>query len=154
MTQPTSAPARSENNRCLHVAGILSLDMAVHAGVGAAVATVVTLNPAIGATFGALYFAGSHSINGLERWLESRVGGAFGSQTTLAKMMRLAIAFLSGITLATAACTFIGVPIVFSAGIALTAAMLATTATIGAFVFSHSFAKDAIMGPSAFSQWA
>ena len=123
----------------------------MHAAVGAALAGVVTLNPVIGAAFGALYFAGSHSTHALEQWLEGRVGGAFGSQTTLTKMMKLGIAFWAGIALATTACTFIGVPIVFSAGIVLSAAMLATTGTVGAFVFSHPFSKNVVMGPGLFT---
>lgn len=130
---------------------IFALDLAVHSSIGATVAaTTVTLNPVVGAVFGAVYFFASHTVSYLIQSNENKIGGDFASQTTFAKMMKFALAFFAGIALATAACTFLGMPIVFSAGSALTAAMFATTATIATFVFSQA-AKDVTMGQNLFS---
>ena len=129
-------------------AGILALDTAVHAVMGGAAATAISLNPIVGMTFGAVYFAGSTGVNFLEQWMDSKGYGPFNNSTTFAKVIKFAIAFLSGIALATAGCTFFGAPIVFSAGLSLTAAMFATTATIATFVHNHHHAHEVIIGPN------
>jgi hypothetical protein len=127
--------------------GILVLDMAVHAGIGAAAAaTFWTLNPMVGAAYGAAYFAGSHSVNYLMQGLENKFADCIGNQTA-AKAMKFALAFFSGIALATAAWTLMGVPIIylFSSGLILTGAMLATTMAVAALVFNHASAREVIV---------
>jgi uncharacterized protein (DUF697 family) len=132
--------------------GILALDMAVHAAVGAgAAATLLAINPIVGAMFGAFYLAGSQAAHIVVQLLENNVGGEFRSQTAFAKAMKFALTFFGGIVLASAACTFLGAPIVFSVGVGLTVAMFATTSAIATFVFS-SASRDVIIGPNLLSQ--
>ncbi len=141
----------SGRNDYPQAAGVLALDMAVHAMAGAAAATMISLAPMVGITFGATYFVGSHAANFLEQWMDNKGYSPFNNSTTFAKAMKFALAFFAGIAAATMACTFIGVPIVFSAGLSLTLAMLTTSMTIAAFVHNHAQAKEVIIGPSLLS---
>ena len=146
---------RPRNQQCddvsPQVGGILALDMAAHTGIATITAKALSFHPINGMAFGALYFAGSHGAAYLMQWLEAKVTNTSGNQTTFAKVTRFMIAFLSGITLGTAGCTFLGASIIFSVGLALTAAMLATTASIATFVFSGAQAKNLIIGPNLVS---
>jgi ABC-type branched-subunit amino acid transport system permease subunit len=131
--------------------GILALDMAVHAGIGASAATMSGINPIVGMTFAIVYFAGSHGANFLEQWMDDKGCNPFNNHTTFAKATRFAIAFFAGIATASTVCTMLGTPIIFSSGLYLTSAMLATTATIATFVYNHSLAQDVILGPDLLS---
>jgi ABC-type branched-subunit amino acid transport system permease subunit len=137
---------RVDNNDHPQTAGILALGTAVHAYVGAVTAATVALQPLTGITFGAVYLFGSTGTGWLEQWMEDRGCSPFREGSTFAKVLKFAIAFLAGIALATASCTALATPIVFSVGLKLTTAMLATTVTIGLFARNHHHVENTMIG--------
>ena len=126
--------------------GILALDAAVHAGIGAAAATVVSLNPIVGLTFGATYFAGSTVANFLDGWMDNQGINPI-NNSSVGKVIKFALIFIAGIALATTACTFTAAPLAFAVGVKLTAAMFVTTMTIATFVYNQAQARQVIVGP-------
>lgn len=136
---------------CPQITGLVALDTAVHTVVGGAAAKIISLHPLVGFVFGAAYFAGSHATNHIEQWMQHRNCSPFNDHTTLGKVMKFMLSFLSGIAIATMACTLIGAPVAFSTGINLTSAMLATTMIIATFVHNHAQAQRLILGPGLIS---
>ena len=132
--------------------GIYALDAAVHSAAAAGAASLMTtFNPVTGAIFGLTYFIGSNAVNFLEKCAQNTECSLFNNHSTLARVMKFAIAFLSGIALAAVTCAALGSPIIFSVGSVLTGAMLATTMTIAMLVYNRSHAREEVMGAEVLS---
>lgn len=147
---PTFTIGNSSRTDISQGLGILALDTAVHAGIGAAAATIVSLNPIVGMTFGATYFAGSTAANFLDGWMDDKGINPL-NNSSIGKVIKFALIFIAGIALATTACSFLGTTIAFSVGVKLTAAMFATTMIIATFVYNHSQANNVIVGQGLLS---
>ncbi len=137
---------------CPKTSFLFALDLAIHTAVGAAVGTITVLNPVAGATFGALYYAGTLTADGIRHWVERNVGDAFGDHTLFVKMLKFTFVFIAGFAIASFGVPAIfGVPIAMAAGVKLGVAMLATTLAIATFVIYHAQAREVITGGNLMS---
>jgi hypothetical protein len=126
----------------------MAISGAIHGTAGAAAASLAAIQAPVGVLFGTTYFAVSHLASYGWGLLEKTSRYPFNHQMTEHKIFKLALATFSGMAAAVWTTSLIHISLTVSAAAVMSAAMAATTATVGLLMCAERFAKNIAIGPN------